>query len=138
MAHIPFRVLGDMPEGQALLRGQVFGRRGLQPGYIIQATSITYTPGGTLTAMNVQAALDELESTKEPADATILKDADIGVSVQAYDAGIATVVASQAEMEAGTESAIRSMSPLLVAQAIAALGTGAVGSSIYAFAAAYG
>jgi len=30
--------------------------------------------------------------------------------------------ASQAEMEAGTETALRSMSPLLVAQAIAALG----------------
>lgn len=60
----------------------------------------------------------------EPADATILKDADIGVSVQAYDADITTVSASQAEMEAGTEVALRSMSPLRVAQAIAALGGG--------------
>lgn len=45
----------------------------------------------------------------------------IGVSVQAYDADIPTVSASQAEMEAGTESALRSMSPLRVAQAIASL-----------------
>jgi hypothetical protein len=35
---------------------------------------------------------------------------------------LATIVASQVEMEAGTESAIRTMSPLRVAQAIAALG----------------
>lgn len=45
----------------------------------------------------------------------------IGTNVQAYDADIPTVAASQAEMEAGTESALRSMSPLRVKQAIAAL-----------------
>ena len=45
----------------------------------------------------------------------------IGVAIQAYDADIPTVAASQAEMETGTESALRSMSPLRVAQAIAAL-----------------
>lgn len=39
---------------------------------------------------------------------------------QAADADIATVSALQAEMEAGTETALRSMSPLRVAQAIAA------------------
>lgn len=60
----------------------------------------------------------------EAADVTILKDADIGVSVQAYDADIPTVSASQGEMEAGTEANLRSMSPLRVAQAIAALGGG--------------
>lgn len=46
----------------------------------------------------------------------------IGVDVQAYDADIATVAASQAEMEAGTESGLRSVSPLRVAQAVTALG----------------
>lgn len=55
-------------------------------------------------------------------DATYLNDADIGVSVQPYDADTPTVAASQAEMEVGTEAALRSMSPLRVAQAIAALG----------------
>ena len=45
----------------------------------------------------------------------------IGVAVQAYDADIPTVSASQAEMEAGTETALRSMSPLRVAQAVVAL-----------------
>lgn len=53
-----------------------------------------------------------------------LKAGDIGVTVQAYNAYIATVAASQSEMEAGTESALRSVSPLRVAQAIAALGVG--------------
>lgn len=44
----------------------------------------------------------------------------IGADVQAYDADIATVSATQAEMEAGTESALRSVSPLRVKQAIVA------------------
>jgi hypothetical protein len=44
----------------------------------------------------------------------------IGTDVQAYDADIPTVSASQAEMEAGTETALRSMSPLRVKQAITA------------------
>lgn len=47
-----------------------------------------------------------------------LKAGDIGVTVQAYAAA-----ASQGEMEAGTEAALRSMSPLRVAQAITALAT---------------
>lgn len=40
---------------------------------------------------------------------------------QSADADIPTVSASQAEMEAGTESALRSMSPLRIKQAIAAM-----------------
>ena len=63
----------------------------------------------------------------EPADATILKDADIGSTVQAYDADIPTVAASQIEMETGTETALRSMSPLRVSQAIAALASAGSG-----------
>jgi hypothetical protein len=55
------------------------------------------------------------------ADPTLVHTSDIGVSVQAYDADIPTVAASQGEMGAGTEAALRSMSPLRVAQAIAAL-----------------
>lgn len=53
---------------------------------------------------------------------------EIGSAVQAYDADIPTVAASQAEMEAGTEAGLRSMSPLRVAQAIAALGGAGVSS----------
>jgi hypothetical protein len=46
---------------------------------------------------------------------------EIGVDVQAYDADIPTVAASQVEMEAGTETTLRSMSPARVKQAIVAL-----------------
>lgn len=46
---------------------------------------------------------------------------------QAADADIPTVAASQAEMEAGAETALRSMSPLRVAQAIAALSPPGIG-----------
>jgi hypothetical protein len=53
-----------------------------------------------------------------------LTDADIGVTVQPYDADTPTVAASKAEMEAGTETAIRSMSPLRVAEAVSALVSG--------------
>lgn len=59
---------------------------------------------------------DHAHAGYEPADATILKDADIGGSVQGF-----LTVASQAEMEAGTEAALRSMSPLRVKQAVSAL-----------------
>ena len=52
---------------------------------------------------------------------------EIGVDVQAYDADIPTVSASQAEMEAGTEAALRSMSPLRVKQAITANASAAGG-----------
>lgn len=59
---------------------------------------------------------------------TYLTSADVGSTVQGYDADIPTVSASQAEMEAGTESALRSMSPLRVKQAIDALSPGATPS----------
>lgn len=54
---------------------------------------------------------------------TFLDSSDIGTTIQAYDADIPTIAASQAEMETGTETALRSMSPLRVAQAISALST---------------
>lgn len=69
--------------------------------------------------------LSELTNTN---DARTNLGVAIGIQVQAYDADIPTVAASQVEMEAGTESALRSMSPLRVAQAIDALSaTGAAG-----------
>jgi len=69
----------------------------------------------------------------EAADATILKDADIGVTVQAYDADIPVVVASQAEMEAGTVTANRTMNPAGVKQAIDALASGPAAAISTAF-----
>lgn len=56
----------------------------------------------------------------------------IGTNVQAYDADIPTVVASQAEMEAGTGAALRSMSPLRVAQAISAQTPAVIASELNA------
>ena len=52
----------------------------------------------------------------------------IGTDIQPYDADIPTVSASQAEMEAGAETALRSMSPLRVRQAIIAV-TGAASAA---------
>jgi len=45
----------------------------------------------------------------------------VNLGLQPYDADIPTVAASQGEMEAGTEAALRSMSPLRIKQAISAL-----------------
>jgi hypothetical protein len=69
--------------------------------------------------------------TATDAYAAGLIESDIGTTVQAYDTDIPTVAASQAEMEVGTETALRSMSPLRVAQAIEALG-GSGGTSLLA------
>jgi hypothetical protein len=86
---------------------------------------ITGTAWGDITGtLSAQTDLQSALGGKEPADPTILKEADIGVTVQAYDADIPTVAASQAEMEAGTEMALRSMSPLRVKQAIDAIAAG--------------
>ena len=53
-----------------------------------------------------------------------LSSANLGL--QPYDADIPTVAASQGEMEAGTEAALRSMSPLRIKQAIDALAVSTV------------
>jgi len=47
------------------------------------AANITNTPSGNIASTDVQAAINELDVEKEPADATILKNADIGISVLA-------------------------------------------------------
>jgi hypothetical protein len=66
----------------------VFGRTGdvVPTAGDYSADKITVTPVGNIAATNVQAAIQELDSEKEPADSTILKEADIGVSVQPYGA----------------------------------------------------
>lgn len=58
----------------------------------------------------------------------------IGTDIQAYNANIATTAASQAEMEAGTETNLRSMSPVRVKQAIQALGSSSPAGTIVAYA----
>ncbi|MCP4597805.1 hypothetical protein [Neptuniibacter sp.] len=57
---------------------------------------------------------------------TVLDTGDLGILVQPYNSAIPTQTATQQEMEEGTVAANRSMSPELVAQAIAAL-TGTAG-----------
>ena len=71
------------------------------------ASAVENTPAGDIVATTLQAAIDELDAEKQPADADI-----------------PTVAASQAEMEAGTETANRTMNPEGIAQAIAALASG--------------
>lgn len=58
---------------------------------VSSASDVSFTPAGAIAATDVQAAIEELDTEKEPADATILKDADIGVNVQAYDAELAAL-----------------------------------------------
>lgn len=79
-------------------------------GHVHPASAITNTPAGSIAATTVQAAINELDSEKA---ATGHDHAGVYEPVQ--------TAASQIEMEAGTEAAIRSVSPLRVAQAIAAL-----------------
>lgn len=80
----------------------------------------TYVDGSTLLTADTMNDLNRLHYTilGDPADAAAVRTA---IGAQASDADIPTVSASQAEMEAGTEVALRSMSPLRVSQAIAAL-----------------
>ena len=51
------------------------------------ASIITNEPAGNLVATTVQEAIDELDSEKEVADATILKESDLSVTVQEYNSG---------------------------------------------------
>lgn len=44
------------------------------------ASDIANTPAGNISATNVQDAINELDSEKEPADATILKQANVGTT----------------------------------------------------------
>lgn len=57
-------------------------------------------------------------------ESSYLTQADVGETVQPYDEDIPTIAATQAEMLAGTETALRSMSPIGVKQAIAAFASG--------------
>jgi hypothetical protein len=82
------------------------------------------TASDQLTTLGVSAFAKTILDDADEATFKTTVNLEIGVDVQAYDADIPTVSASQGEMEAGTEAALRSMSPLRVAQAIAALGGG--------------
>ena len=49
----------------------------------LTAVSVANAPAGNIASLNLQDAINELDTEKEPADATILKNADIGTSVLA-------------------------------------------------------
>jgi len=94
------------------------------------AATIPFTPSGGLTEPTVEGALIELDTKKlaiadiDDAPVNGVTNAPIS-SNWAYDHAASATAhaapASQAEMQAGTESAVRSLSPLRVAEAIAAL-----------------
>jgi hypothetical protein len=64
-----------------------------------------------------------LVESANAAAARVLLGVEIGTDVQAYDADIPTVVATEAQMRAGVLTSNRTMTPALVADAIDELGT---------------
>lgn len=81
---------------------------------------------GTTTYQDGEGGCDDISAVYEPLDATILKDADIGTTVQAD-----LDVPSQAEAEAGVSTAERVWTAQRVSQAIAALAPGGVDEVVY-------
>lgn len=61
-----------------------------------EAADVPFTPIGNLAATDVQAALEELDDEKEPADATILKEANVEDSVTISGGGNLQLVNDEA------------------------------------------
>jgi len=120
------------------LLGRILYQRNSNTAIVQQVSSLGYALVGAIqhnNTTNKQGGttdeyyhLTEAEWT-ELTDGTVLKDADIGVTVQAYDADIPTQIVSQADAEAGTATDPRTWTAERVAQAITAL-TSATGISL--------
>jgi hypothetical protein len=65
----------------------------------LPASLVVNIPQGNISGTDIQAVINELDTEKEPADSTILKDADIGVNVQAYDVVLDGTTASYTSAE---------------------------------------
>lgn len=61
----------------------------------LTATDIAFAPAGSIASTNVQAAIEELDSDLSALSADALVTADIGVTVQGYDADTAKTDADQ-------------------------------------------
>ena len=95
----------------------------IKTAYEAEANTNAYTDAEKTKLTGIETAADVTDATNVEAAGAVM-DADVGVSVQAYDADIPTVVMSQAEAEAGVSTANRTTTPLRQAQAIAALAAG--------------
>lgn len=103
-------------ESAGVWRAVSFGSQTIAGKTIVASSNtITTAASGNLTSTELNAALAELQTDIDGRSLASHNHSGTYEPVQ--------TAASQAEMEAGTETAIRSMSPLRVAQAIAALET---------------
>ena len=119
---VAFTLSGDpiSENNTALFVGGVYQNKA---SYSISGTTITLT-GAPAVGVLIEVVWTQPLVIGVPSDlsVTTAKLADLSVTTAKLADGdkIANVIASQVEMEAGTETALRSMSPLRIKQAVAA------------------
>ena len=73
----------------------------------ITSANVPCSAVGNLSATNLQAAIQELDTEKEPADGTILKNVSIGITVQGYNSVLDSTTASFTTAEEGKLASIQ-------------------------------